>query len=153
MAQETSKAEKEVKTVMSSDRRSYFQRLLLSMKDEALKEIASLSRDRKIELDIGENGQSSDDRAANHLGDPSASEKLIRKRKNLIIKVDEALKLVNDGTYGICARCEEPIDEKRLEARPISDLCFFCKERKERKEKQLLGGNGTKRPRLSPLCA
>jgi len=48
---------------------------------------------------------------------------------------DEALARIEDGTFGVCERCEEPISLKRLEARPVTTLCIRCKEEQEKKEK------------------
>lgn len=53
----------------------------------------------------------------------------------LLKKIDEALKKIDDGEYGICESCGDDIDVKRLEARPVTDLCVRCKEDQERKEK------------------
>jgi DnaK suppressor protein len=41
----------------------------------------------------------------------------------------------DDGTFGICEECGEPISMKRLEARPETTLCIRCKEDQERNEK------------------
>lgn len=40
--------------------------------------------------------------------------------------VREALSRINDGSYGTCARCEEPIGRERLEAVPYASLCRAC---------------------------
>ena len=42
--------------------------------------------------------------------------------------VDKALKRIKDGVYGICKYCDQPIEEKRLEARPTSSACVSCKK-------------------------
>ena len=42
--------------------------------------------------------------------------------------IDSALKRSEDGTYGICKYCGNPIDERRLLARPASSACITCKE-------------------------
>jgi len=42
--------------------------------------------------------------------------------------VESALARVEDGTYGICKYCKQPIDERRLLARPSSSACIKCKE-------------------------
>ena len=39
-------------------------------------------------------------------------------------EIDEALARVDDGTYGICAACGEPIGRGRLEARPTASRCI-----------------------------
>jgi DnaK suppressor protein len=58
-----------------------------------------------------------------------------RERK-LIRKIDEALKRVEDGSYGYCLETGEQIGIKRLEARPVATLSIEAQERRERREKQ-----------------
>ena len=58
-----------------------------------------------------------------------------RERK-LIRKIDEALKRIEDGTYGYCLETGEEIGIKRLEARPVATLSVEAQERRERREKQ-----------------
>jgi len=57
-----------------------------------------------------------------------------RERK-LISKIDEALKRIEDGTYGYCEETAEPISLRRLEARPIATLSIEAQERHERMER------------------
>src|SRR4051794_2898178 len=61
--------------------------------------------------------------------------KLRDRERQLLTKIDEALGRMDEGTFGTCLDCEEPIEPRRLEARPVSDLCIACKERQEHKEK------------------
>ena len=58
-----------------------------------------------------------------------------RERK-LIRKIDEALKRVEDGSYGYCLETGEEIGIKRLEARPVATLSLEAQERRERRERQ-----------------
>ena len=58
-----------------------------------------------------------------------------RERK-LIRKIDEAIKRIEDGSYGYCLETGEQIGLKRLEARPVATLCLEAQERRERREKQ-----------------
>lgn len=63
-----------------------------------------------------------------------------RERK-LIGKVQEALKKIGEGTYGVCESCGEPISVKRLLARPVTSFCINCKsemEAEERREESLV---------------
>ena len=48
--------------------------------------------------------------------------------KTLLREVEEALRRVQDGTYGICQECEEPISPKRLQALPWAKFCVRCQE-------------------------
>jgi DnaK suppressor protein len=58
-----------------------------------------------------------------------------RERK-LIRKIDEALKRIEDGSYGYCLETGEEIGVKRLEARPVATLSLEAQERRERRERQ-----------------
>ncbi len=57
-----------------------------------------------------------------------------RERK-LILKMQEAIKRIDDGVYGICESCGGPISEKRLMARPVTTECIDCKTKQEKIEK------------------
>ncbi|MBI5588298.1 MAG: RNA polymerase-binding protein DksA [Deltaproteobacteria bacterium] len=57
-----------------------------------------------------------------------------RERK-LISKISEAIKRIDDGTYGVCDLCGEDILEKRLEVRPVTTCCIECKKEEEEQEK------------------
>jgi DnaK suppressor protein len=59
------------------------------------------------------------------------------REKSLLSKLDLALKKIDDGTFGICEVCDEPIGKKRLEARPETSLCIKCKEDQEREERTM----------------
>lgn len=52
--------------------------------------------------------------------------------RDLLDKVDSALRRVKNGTYGSCERCGKPIDKARLKALPYSVLCIDCKKLEER---------------------
>ncbi len=57
-----------------------------------------------------------------------------RERK-LIMKMQEAIKRIEDGVFGICEVCGGQISEKRLMARPVTTLCIDCKTKQEKLEK------------------
>jgi DnaK suppressor protein len=57
-----------------------------------------------------------------------------RERK-LILKIEEALERIEDGSFGTCEKCGEDISEQRLKARPVTTLCIDCKKREEALEK------------------
>jgi len=60
----------------------------------------------------------------------------LRDRERLLLhKIEIALAKIDSGKFGICDSCEEPIELKRLEVRPVANLCIRCKEAQERKEK------------------
>src|ERR1700761_4445459 len=49
--------------------------------------------------------------------------KLRDRERQLLAKIDEALVRMEEGNFGTCEECEEPIEPRRLEARPVSTLC------------------------------
>lgn len=51
---------------------------------------------------------------------------------NILTELGDALERIKNGSYGICAICEEPIHPKRLEAIPYAKLCLACKANEER---------------------
>lgn len=59
--------------------------------------------------------------------------RLTMHRKTLL-EIDEALRKIAEGTYGICEECGDEISEKRLRILPSASLCINCKEDKERFE-------------------
>jgi DnaK suppressor protein len=52
--------------------------------------------------------------------------------RQLLNSIDEALERIEDGDYGKCARCGEPLPEKRLEAVPWARHCIRCQDLHER---------------------
>jgi len=57
-----------------------------------------------------------------------------RERK-LIVKIQEAIKRLDDGVFGICEACGGTISEKRLIARPVTTQCIDCKTKQEKIER------------------
>lgn len=109
---------------------------------------------KKLERQRAELLQEAEDTLANKLGrekesfpdptDQAVAEldnnfllRLRGREQKLIKKIDEALARIEEGTYGICESCGNPIGLKRLEARPVTTLCIECKTMQEEEEKLL----------------
>ena len=58
--------------------------------------------------------------------------KRLSAQRQLLNDVEECLRKVNEGTYGICEDCAEEISEKRLRVIPTATLCIDCKEQREK---------------------
>jgi DnaK suppressor protein len=54
-----------------------------------------------------------------------------QRRAGRLREIDAALRRIEDGSYGDCRRCEEPIDPRRLDADPVARLCIDCASRNE----------------------
>ncbi|MDZ7582846.1 MAG: RNA polymerase-binding protein DksA [Deltaproteobacteria bacterium] len=59
------------------------------------------------------------------------------RESKLIRKIRNALKRIDEGTFGICEMCGEPIALKRLKARPVTTHCIDCKRVRETLERVL----------------
>ena len=59
------------------------------------------------------------------------AQSLSNHARGLLIQIDDALRRMDAGTYGICGGCGKPIEAERLEAIPYATLCMDCKRREE----------------------
>ncbi len=57
------------------------------------------------------------------------------RERTLVRDVEEALQRISEGTYGICQSCDEPINVKRLFARPTASYCIACQAEIEAEER------------------
>jgi DnaK suppressor protein len=93
-------------------------------------DIAALGADNQAQQD--------DYGVGNHLAD-DATEVFSRERdlalrsnaEDLLEQVEAAIKRIDEGRYGICARCGQPIAPDRLEALPYAIYCITCQSKVE----------------------
>ena len=69
-----------------------------------------------------------DDENAAEVAEYAAEVPLEESFEKTLRDVNQSIKRLEDGTYGICKYCKKPIDEKRLLARPTSNACVSCKK-------------------------
>jgi DnaK suppressor protein len=117
---------------MGKDQLEHFRHILLSWKQDLMEEV-----DRTVShmKDEAANFPDPNDRATQEEEFSLELRTRDRERK-LIRKIDEALKRIEDGSYGYCLETGEQIGIKRLEARPVATLSIEAQERRERREKQ-----------------
>jgi len=56
---------------------------------------------------------------------------LMQMKSETLLKIDEALHRLEQGTYGLCTDCGRELTEARLQALPFADRCRDCQERYE----------------------
>jgi RNA polymerase-binding protein DksA len=59
--------------------------------------------------------------------------------QGMLRMVEDAIRKIDVGKYGICERCGNPIDVERLHALPFASLCIRCKTEEEREKNQVNG--------------
>ena len=109
-----------------------FKTLLTEKRDEIVKK-AKQTLEEDMTLDANDLPDEMDLASSEYL--QSFTFRLRGREKTFLKKIDNALAKIEEGTFGICEQCEEPISQKRLEARPETTLCIRCKEDQERIEK------------------
>ena len=58
---------------------------------------------------------------------------LTQNARELLTQTERALARIEDGSYGVCESCGQPIGKARLQAFPRAVLCVSCKQREERR--------------------
>jgi len=58
---------------------------------------------------------------------------LTQNARELLAQTERALARIEDGSYGVCESCGQPIGKARLQAFPRAVLCVSCKQREERR--------------------
>ncbi|KQV56515.1 MULTISPECIES: RNA polymerase-binding protein DksA [unclassified Caulobacter] len=116
---------------MNDRQLEYFKNKLLAWKEEILREsretVSHLQKETENHADLADRASSETDRAL---------ELRTRDRqRKLISKIDQALRRVEDGSYGYCEETGEPIGLARLDARPTATLSLEAQERHERRER------------------
>ncbi len=103
--------------------------MLLLMRKELLEDVTESIKAESDHLkhDIGDfYDHASSDR------DRELALMLADREREKLTRVDDALKRLEVGTYGICESCEDNIDKERLIAMPFTKLCISCQEDLER---------------------
>jgi RNA polymerase-binding transcription factor len=128
---------------MKAKQRSQTRTALLARKQQLEAELGHM-RSELLELSIDQEDERGG--VGNHFADDGSS--LGEQERISIIgddfqeqirQIDAALSRLDDGTYGICRRCGNPIAPERLEALPFVAYCINCQAYLER-QNALYGG-------------
>lgn len=103
-------------------------------KRKILSHLERLSSSQEIS-EANANAGDSADIAALEINQASL-QKIGKRESYLLRKIDLALKKIEEGTFGECEMCGEPIAVARLRARPVAQLCIDCKTEQESHERR-----------------
>lgn len=108
---------------MNSDRIEYFRQRLQQLAEEIDADLSANKDDAGIvELDTSIGRLSRMDAMQNQ----QMALELRRRRENQLLRIDNAFKRMDQGRYGKCGKCGNPIDEERLEVFPDVVTCVSC---------------------------
>ena len=116
---------------MNTKEVEFFRNLL----NQRMQELRSEAGKTVENMDEDENFPDPSDRASMESNRNSVLRIRDRERK-LIFKIQEALRRLDDGEYGVCEECGEEIGIERLKARPVTTLCIECKSSHEIEERK-----------------
>ena len=117
---------------MCEKHKVFFKKKLTEWKTE----IVRANNEALYNSSLDDNSASADivDQASSYT-EKNVEMRAINRQIKLITKIDQAVKKIQDGTYGYCEETGEPIGIKRLIARPIANLCIAAQEKHEKEEK------------------
>lgn len=114
-----------------------FKKIVLKRKDELLEGIQHISEDTLKKSQKEASGDISG--YTYHMADVATdtydrefSLGLASNERKLLYELDDALKKIEEGTFGVCEECKSPIAKTRLKAVPYARLCVKCQEKKEK---------------------
>ena len=128
------------KDVLGKPQLKQFKELLLRERASCAGEIKSIAKEASKNP-----RESSGDLSAYtvHMADMSAdayerevSMNLVSSEQEVLYQIDDALKRMDEGAYGVCQQCNKSITMSRLKAVPYASLCIKCQRDKERKNKR-----------------
>jgi RNA polymerase-binding protein DksA len=117
-----------------------FRQLLITERARCAKEIKSLAQDaskspREASGDLSAYTVHMADMAADTY-ERELSMNIVSSEQEILYQIDEALKRLDEGSYGVCQQCSQPIAMSRLKAVPYASLCISCQRVKEQKNKR-----------------
>ena len=121
---------------LTVERQGVFREKLTQERARIQTELASLDEEVAI---LGKDQQTEGGSTGNHMADGATDiaeqdrdMALIGTLQERMREVEHALERLDQGTYGVCERCDKPIPAERLEVRPFSTLCVDCQSQAER---------------------
>jgi len=113
---------------MDKKRLDYYKKKLLARREELTKTTARTQ----------EEGRTADEDPTVDLADKAANSYtkeflfgMTNADRSLLNLIDGALKRIQEDEYGVCANCQEEMQQKRLEAVPWAKHCIACQEKME----------------------
>lgn len=131
---------KVIKKRFSKKELKFYRERLLNLKDDILEQIREISEDtimksqKEMSGDISGYGIHIADVATDNY-ERDFNLNLVSNERRIIMQIDEALKRIEDGTYGICQMSGKPISKSRLKAIPYAKYSKKCKEKIEKENK------------------
>ncbi len=125
---------------LSKQQLKQFRQLLITERIKFVDEIRSIAQDtskspRDASGDLSAYTVHMADMAADTF-EREMSMNIVSNEQEVLYQIDDALKRLDDGSFGICQQCNKPITMSRLKAVPYASMCIACQRSKEQKHKR-----------------
>ena len=125
---------------LSKEQLKQFRQLLITERAKFANEIRSIAQDaakspREASGDLSAYTVHMADMAADTY-ERELSMNMVSAEQEILYQIDDALKRMDDGSYGSCLECHQPVSMSRLKAVPYASLCIECQRAKEQKNKR-----------------
>jgi DnaK suppressor protein len=108
---------------MQPEKLAHFKQILLS---ELQKHVDHVREDQAAALELSDDGVKDTVDLSLMDVNKELALRLGERESQMLADIDQALLRINEGSYGVCARCEKVIDERRLEALPTARYDAAC---------------------------
>ena len=125
---------------LSKEQVKQFRQLLITERTKCTEEIKTLAQEaskspREASGDLSAYTVHMADMAADTY-ERELSMNIVSSEQEILYQIDDALKRLDDGSFGTCQQCSQPILMSRLKAVPYASLCISCQRVKEQKNKR-----------------
>ncbi|MCD8479288.1 MAG: TraR/DksA family transcriptional regulator [Candidatus Cloacimonetes bacterium] len=125
---------------LSAERLKYFEELIRKELMESMAYVENINREQSVGARESSGDLSS---YAYHQADQGSDTNLMEhtvmmmeSEREKIRLLNDAMRRIQDGTFGICEMCGDMISDNRLEILPYATLCIDCKEKMEVKQRK-----------------
>jgi RNA polymerase-binding transcription factor DksA len=135
------------KLKLSKEEAGKYRKLLLELRDHLIDGVNFLASDNLKRSNREASGELSG--YGIHMADAGTDNfdrefalSLVSNEQEALYEIEEALKRLEQGTYGLCANCEKPIRKERLQAVPFARLCVQCQSGVEKEGRRPVPATG-----------
>ncbi len=124
---------------MNKKEREEFKKILLELKSRALGDMKNLEKDNLKKSQRDSSGELSG--YTFHMADVATDNydrefalDLASNERDIVFKIDDALRRIEEGKFGACEECKKKISARRLKAMPYATMCISCQSKSEKKK-------------------
>ena len=126
-----------IKKILTKSQLQEYKKILEKVRDRVVDEISFLAGDNLNRSPRDSSGDLSS--YSFHMADQGTDNfdrefalNLVSSEQDVLYEIDDALRRIDMGTYGVCENCNKPIEKARLMALPFAKMCIVCKSESEK---------------------